>query len=130
MKDLFVSYKIALKLKELGFEEYGFGYYRTATTYEDKSLNEWNLIMNEHKPHGFINGGGNILYAPLYQQVIDWLREKHGIHIEITKGGHLNKYNVFIPRSENGWIYINGSIAEFDYYDALNKAIEEALKLI
>jgi|31_taG_2_1085359.scaffolds.fasta_scaffold04619_4 hypothetical protein len=68
MKNEFVPYELAIKLKELGFDEPCFGYY---------------------------DGGGNlytemveVLKAPLYQQVFRFFREKYGLGHMINGIGH------------------------------------------
>lgn len=81
----FVTYKIALALKELGFDEPCIAIYRDG----------WNdfgvtLISDGIKIKGtqsntlyYKSDKEMICLAPLYQQAIDWFREKHNIHIEI-----------------------------------------------
>lgn len=75
MKDLFVPYKQALILKELGFNE-------TCLTFYD--LNK-NIVKNDDWAHGIdMNSLPNSNWkfsclAPLYQQVFKWFRDKHGL---------------------------------------------------
>ena len=70
LEEQFVTYEIALKLKELGFDEKCFKVYDELGFIQDeKEMDELNLIK---------------LNAPLWQQVIDWFREKYNIHIWIT----------------------------------------------
>ena len=94
MKKHFVTYEIALKLKELGFDEKCIMYYL-----DDEFISEDQLLYH-------IRNGSPLTYnfnekscqtdwvdwdvkpriptsAPLCQQVIDWLLEKYQIHIEI-----------------------------------------------
>jgi hypothetical protein len=61
MESLFVPYKIALELKELGFDEPCFGMYYT----KDGDVRKC--------------GGNEIGDAPLYQQAFRWFREKYQI---------------------------------------------------
>lgn len=71
MNKEFVSYKLALELKELGFNEPCLGWYASdgclIKEYVTNKLNEFTL-------------------APLYQQVVEWLRQK-GIIIELIVDG-------------------------------------------
>ena len=79
MKDQFVTYEIALKLKKLGFNEISrFGQETSLYTKEGKHT----FYAN----YGFMGSGlrGGYIYAPLWQQTIDWFKEKYNIHIEIT----------------------------------------------
>ncbi len=83
IKDQFVSYEIALKLKELGFNEecllinigndlfMGTGYPKSNFKYEFKNLNKPFTPLYE-------------INIPLWQQVIDWFRIKYSIHIHIN----------------------------------------------
>jgi hypothetical protein len=71
--------------------------------------------------------------APLYQQVVDWFREKHKILIEVYP---LDSWNNFVFK-----ITVEDVMTPFtelryneqehtDYYKALTNAMIEALKLI
>ena len=69
MKNQFVPYEMALKLKELGFDvECLASYYHAGK----------NLDINQ-----YIHNGKYTVLAPLWQQVIDWLRINHNIHIKV-----------------------------------------------
>jgi len=67
LKKLFVPYEPSLALKELGFDEPCFGYYR----YEEL------LIQGQSKnsDHGFS------ISAPTYSQAFRFFREKYNAHI-------------------------------------------------
>lgn len=83
MKRSFVPYEIALKLKELGFNVDCLGYYNPnghflyklycADEYADLNIDD----ILKYKVHY------DCVYAPMYQQVIDWLREEHKIDVVI-----------------------------------------------
>lgn len=132
MEKLFVSYEIALKVKELGFIEPCFGEYR-----------QWDGCNPYLHIEGFNNSKGRFTVecsAPLYQQVIDWFREKHNILITVIPDKENNKtcFHYIIDRDsdyphqlfrEIGRTY--GEISKLaTYYEALDKAILEAIKLI
>lgn len=74
MNEDFVSFEIAKKLKEKGFNEGCYKYY------ENKEL-KWSnspwleTQYNSYMPH--------IIAAPTISQVLKWLREEKKIHIEI-----------------------------------------------
>jgi len=136
---LFVPYEIAKQLKQKGFDEPCLGHYQD------------NIEMFSYKPiNGKLNLGflgecksepykwnstpkwgvkSQVFYsAPLYQQVVDWFREKHKICIQISQHDYMwgySMYNTFPPYKSYKWVY-----EEKDYYEALNKAIEDTLKLI
>lgn len=124
MKNLFVPYIIAKQLKELGYNEPSLMvYYGMGTSHpEDKMYipSAFGKIKNTdliNFPEQHIYNEGQIT-APLYQQVVDWFREEHGVVIHVFK-------------SENGWRYTLG-VGLFEkynnYYDALNAGIEEAVR--
>lgn len=82
MKKQFVTYEIALKLKELGFDEPCICYYDRhnyqilfTNLYGGNPL-ELSMMQNNYHVD---------CYAPLWQQAIDWFREKYDNHICIQK---------------------------------------------
>jgi hypothetical protein len=128
MKEQFVTYDIALKLKELGFNEKCFAEY-----------NESKVLLYLY-PHECFHGYCNIddfepfadilsIKAPLYQQVIDWLREKHDLHINVITRYHelYNKrywqFTIFRISQPN-----NNRVEESDFmYDTFDKNIKQAI---
>lgn len=157
MKHLFVDYEIALQLKEKGFDEACLGFFlipeiektgdttllrftergkelKRSWSYKEmiRSFPDFkNHCKYEHCYKFSLNDSRFIATAPLYQQVIDWFREKYNINIYIA-------YCQYGINSENGWRFTfdNPTKQQYwqhkcdTYYEALNKAIEEALKLI
>jgi len=81
MKEQFATYEIALKLKELGFDEKCLAYYHNQVEPSFcNNLDRGNSVTNSESRY--------ILYpqdcsAPLWQQAIDWFREKHNINVNI-----------------------------------------------
>ena len=74
MEEPFVTYEIASKLKNLGFDNIlCFGYYTNNGEYLDTS-------KKYHKQPSIDDLQDKCL-APLWQQAIDWFREKYDIHI-------------------------------------------------
>ena len=108
MKNQFCSYEIAKQLKELGFDEKCIASYytnikenNTAKYDVRKKLNasfDYNAFIDEDDS-GYIRNSDKEYYisAPLWQQVIDWFREKY------------NLWNMIYPR--DGWNY---TIQEID----------------
>jgi hypothetical protein len=73
MKKEFVPYELAVKLKELGFDEPCLASYETAF---GKGIDfELGYI---------IDGPKNYVLAPLYQQAFRWFREKYDLNHVIT----------------------------------------------
>lgn len=69
----FIPYQQGLQLKELGFDEPCFGYW--------KSKN-W-LIQEKTRTDGYTHADQECS-APLYQQVFRWFREKHQIEAIVS----------------------------------------------
>lgn len=130
MEELFVPYDLALKLKEKGFDLDCLGFYG----------DDGKLYFDQ--PVSNFCDGINPLYtvAPLFQQVIDWFREKHDIYVFVAPFVNYNVKNlqfttcvVFTGRYGREWRHNpfcpkEGDELFNDYYKALTKAIEEALK--
>lgn len=77
MKEQFVTYEIALKLKELGFDEPCFGWY---------SYEEFNPLRIQ-KCETYL-GIESCTKAPLWQQAIDWFAENYIILIQQQFNGY------------------------------------------
>lgn len=78
MKEQFVTYDIALKLKELGFNEKCLGFYGGGFKSAEKSFE----LNNNDDATRFRQNNG--LKAPLWQQAIDWLKLSHNICVTQT----------------------------------------------
>lgn len=122
MKKQFVSYEIALALKELGFDEECFGYFTPMKTWMMEG-NEFNSEPHFHgcnwpndnntfyfmyipntfgdrtesiKNSQFTKSIENVA-VPLWQQVIEWFRNLHNIYIWISYSkGYDNPYSGYI----------------------------------
>lgn len=78
-----MTYDISLKLKQLSFNEPCFAYYREDAIKNDGSIYEYIT------PHEFeeVKNSQHIkpIFAPLWEQAIDWFKEQKGIEIEVFK---------------------------------------------
>jgi len=72
MKKEFVPYDIALRLKQLGFDEPCFGFHSPIHDL---------MICNTKS----VNNIAGECLAPTYSQAFRWFREKYNIHIRIEK---------------------------------------------
>jgi hypothetical protein len=70
MEKEFVPYEQALALKELGFDEYCFGYYGV----------QFEFVLDKMKNTSSNYSRRGLISAPLYQQVFEFFRDKHGFH--------------------------------------------------
>lgn len=121
MKNLFINYQIAKELKQIGFDDPCL-----------VGLNGSNKM--NHKLASRIGSNCEISWdknddgipLPLYQQATDWFREKHNLNIVITK----NKFWVCEIYNINTSKLISGYSTNETYYQALNQAIQESIKLI
>jgi len=126
MKEQFVPYEIALKLNEKGFNEECLGLYNLTVMYDSKisQPGEWFKITGPIKNHNEID----FVKAPLWQQVIDWFREKHDIDVMIKqiKLDGTAYYKITKIETEDK---IKG-YSDFckSTYEAKEKAIKQALK--
>lgn len=120
IKDLFAPYEIAVMAKEKGFDERCLGY-KNSERFLYNYEYDW-FTNDKQKLTDFIA-------APLYQQIVDWFRDKHKIHLAVYP--IKNKWDGDIRIITGN---VNSSPYSFSgcssYYEAFNKAIEEAFKLI
>lgn len=82
MENQFVSYEIALKLKELGFNEHCFASY----TNKDLSFVRelfGDVIASRYSINNDVEYSTEIT-APLYQQVFEWFRNNNNMHHNIV----------------------------------------------
>lgn len=77
MNDQFVTYEIANKLKELGFNVPCLAVYGTNGEFE------YTHKISQFSPMSNSQSSSFLPTAPLWQQAIDWLREKYGYHFEL-----------------------------------------------
>lgn len=126
MKHLFIPYELAVKLKKLGFDEDCFGGF---DAYKELRFDYVGMVKNSH----FNMPPRNHVAAPLYQQVVDWLRDKHEIIVDpipVLSKGH-DKAGKFTAIIIVKLILQTIDVGYYDeYYEALNAAIEKAIQLI
>jgi hypothetical protein len=125
MKNLFVPYEMAVELKKLGFNEGCLAYYNGNLELDTLNM-ERSVAIQDY------NAGEWLYSAPLYQQVIDWFRDKHNLHIQpnFTYGEEGVWYYHFIVSIQPRVSVEKVSEGSFNYYAALNFAIKESLKVI
>lgn len=129
LQELFVTYELALKIKEKGFNEGCFGYYSGDNPYGELP---YKLNIIKCKKQDSIDDLAGRCLAPTHQQCVDWLRINHRIEVSspckkdkdlgVFYGGYVKKYDDDFGKSY-------GSNFR-DYYEAYNHGIEEALKII
>lgn len=143
---LFVTYEIALKLKEKGFDQPCFGSY-----YDEGKFSFWNWTVYTDYPYLTKNSVLiNMIAAPLWQQVIDWLSDVHNIEVDALRytyhGGVYQgkcymwfvdqydpKYNHELEEDNSHWILNERKAQGYDFKtkrEAILAGIIEALTLI
>jgi hypothetical protein len=130
MKDLFVPYEIAKQLKEKGFDKPCLGLY-----YNTDENPKINMVHQTKQQLGLIDSYSlgvcdkRQILTPMYQQVIDWFREKHEILIWIGYYPPDNAFRALL--CEKYKTSMDTKIKfDIDYNTALNKIFQEALNLI
>ena len=141
MKEQFVTYEIALKLKELGFNKPCLASYYTDDernyakdgTYDCRQKISSSIDFDPFKEEfdNFYINSNETYYvsAPLWQQVIDWFKEKHNMYIEITYEGGLQKdtslysFQIWSNQTSN-------KSDKMNYFKAREQAILKAIELI
>lgn len=126
MKHLFVPYELALSLKEKGFDEPCLAAYDGVEMLCTHSKNVFSPL-NYNSP-----SGGHYASAPLYQEVIDWLREKKRIQVAVNSTIEANEWHFDVLDMNKGSdAYGYHCFSGYkSYYEALYQAIEEAIKFI
>ena len=141
MKNLFVKYRIALLLKEAGFNEACFAYFCCnvfMVTNNVPKFRYWVIIDDAETncKNTDITFQEKDCTSPLYQQVIDWFTEKHGLQLFPT-----------YPYSDGfhygfKWVNSSGEVGEYwrdngdeckgcdTLVEAYIEAIEESLKKV
>ena len=147
MKQQFVPYEIALKLKDKGFDEECLGTYQIRSAnpsymygkiaYYDIETNKVPKLCIEHskiQKNSYLENEifndvkwGSIA-APLWQQVIDWFLEEHKLLITITSCSQ-ESWQFHIQRPGDN---LNTMWKEdfYSYNEARKTAIEHTLTLI
>lgn len=127
MKKQFVTHEIALKLKQLGFDENCFGYYNKLGILKYLGQPEPLGYDIEEMCNSMINS--NYYSAPLWQQTIDWLREKHNISISVVHYG-IYGHAFSINFIDNRNFSINPEYNNMTYPKAREQAILKTLDLL
>lgn len=123
MKKQFVPYSLALKLKELSFDEECFGYWESPMDLEYNPLNNPEDFNAFNQKECAIYAGG--ILAPLYQQAFDWFRLRFNLDSYIKSVG-IYGYYFYIGETEFGDVLEN---CGWHYEVARLKCIEQLIKI-
>ena len=110
MEKEFIPYELALKLKELGFNEECIQFWYPSGAMNN-SIPSYGF-QNWYKTNGYLN-------APLWQQAFDWFRDKHGLCYFINHSGR---------GYCSGWEDLGNNEHGFGNYSTYKEARLECLK--
>ena len=123
MKEHYVNYEQAVKLKKLGFDwDVNKVYHRPST------LAEWELFPWHSEYNDWNNEGKFYRSAPTLSLAQKWLRDKWQIHVE-PNFIYETKFEVIIKR-QKGSIFKRAERQFNSYEEALSFGIDEALNLL
>jgi len=116
MEKDFVTYKQALALKELGFDEPCFGdYYKFDNNdIHLDTADDRHRIITDNKDEVIIE-----ISAPLYQQAFRFFREKHNMNSQIA-------FCEYAIKTENSWKFTFDNPTGRQYWEGEYKTYEEA----
>ena len=132
MKEQFATYEIALKLKELGFNE------ECICFYNDLGILFYQSLPARYDGYRVIEQIDFKIFeeditAPLWQQVIDWFRDIHGIKLTIDTDITLSWiYSIQSLHPEATYVgnYITSTRVYSTYEEAREQAILKSIELI
>jgi hypothetical protein len=142
MKKEFTSYKLALKMKKIGFDDQCFGYYESQDKYLVINYNNQLTEEQTKRPGLYITDNRNstlpqwAVSAPTYSQAFNWFRDNHRIVsvISFYNNGEEwedTEYKVTISEFEHFDTHDTFVKSEFnDYYKARQRCLEELIKII
>lgn len=131
MKDHYVTYEQAVKLKELGFDWKCYQYYIRFA--DDGEIRRWHA--SEPDNNNARLSRNEVSSAPRLDQAQAWLREVKGIAINVIAhdGGQYHWCEVYLPNfKEDGyrwWEYREHPLMD-SFEEALSAGIDKALELL
>ena len=122
MKELFVTYEISKLLKDKGFDEKCLAYYSNMEFCGKDS----NLAPNDFGGYKYNSAiyENEVISAPTYQQVVDYLRKNHKIIICVFN--HVRNPDLYIAHIST----IDFDYTSLNYYDAFTETIKKAFTLV
>lgn len=104
MNTKFVSYQIALKLKELGFNEKCFGYFTKDEVFFYFDVDDFSSSYTKNLDNLIVNSVDKLYCtAPLWQDAIDWLfKELDFYYPSLTLTVYLDKSGCWIQTKDDG----------------------------
>ncbi|MCM1356450.1 MAG: hypothetical protein NC212_08605 [Staphylococcus sp.] len=131
----FVTYEIAVKLKELGFDWECYEFWDTSfcddgTPVKTRRVKHEPKICVMAERNSILESmGSELITAPTIAKVQKWLREVHSISVEPLYN-MVRQWNVIVCEIDNFGEALWAKIGLDTYESALSAGIEAALKLI
>ena len=119
MEKQFVTYEIALKLKELGFDEECFGRFDICDTEELQEIYEIEYFLTTI--NNYFNSGCKYIKVPIWQQVIDWFIDKYDIHISLEP--------VYKPQQFQNLMYCYAISTKENFYGGIDDNLDNWIGL-
>jgi len=116
MQEQFVPYDIALRMKELGFDEECVGLYLHK---------EFRIAHFKSQPSASIG-----ISAPLYQQAFDWFRENKGLVSYIHPLALLENTNEWAYEITNFKVFWDENFSLQSYEEARLECLKELIKIV
>lgn len=113
MEKLFIPYELALKLKELGFNE------KCIATFDE----DGNFELQDFEQN-YDTFPSHIIAAPLYQQAFDWFREKHNLHCVIDEYENPKSWGYLINNDD-----LDEAFSFSSYEEARQACLEKLIEL-
>ena len=122
MKEHFLTYEQSLAVKELGFDEPCFGYWKTR---------DW-LVEEKTRTDGYTHADQECS-APLKSQFFKWVRDKHNLYYSVEhyqNDKNILLYNIVIWSKDNEILHDKDEYETYEQAeDACINKIIEILKL-
>jgi len=128
MKTEFVTYEIALELKELGFDEPCFAFFwNTGKFY---TCTDYPHTISYHTQNQLGDYNLDSTSTPLYQQAFRWFREKHNLlgNVYSNASGWLWEIHDSIGGTHRFGSGYSGDCEESGMFTSFDKAEHECLK--
>jgi hypothetical protein len=134
MEDLqkeFVPYELALRMKQLGFDEPCFSYYMNGILQPSLNVKDYSYFKEMIEINSNIKNFENVL-APLFQQSFRWFRDKYGligdpIPLSTSKNGPTTHYGWGICSSIDAGVDWENDDDGFKTYEEAGLACLEQL---
>jgi hypothetical protein len=115
MEKEFVPYELALRMKQLGFDEPCFAFYGDENDFSMDSSRKNNPFRKTE------------CVAPTWKSAFRWFREIKNVEYQITYAGAKGRYNAFV---EDYFYDNNGDLKEFTYEEAEAACLEKLIEIV